>query len=868
MRKIKLYASVALATLLAACSNDDFISSQPAQTDETRPMAQVALTFDENGPSTRLAWEQPEGQGWQWTFTDGDKIGALLMDDWNQTGYEITDFTFIDYVHTNYPFTRQTVNGVTSWNTPEDAAVCAGNYFFYFPYDKTFTYRGLVGWSVDPVQKNYNEETGEYDYWQAVKDNQKYLGYSFVEPTNTGISTVNFDFVPLFATPAFDITNLTGMALQIERLVIRDGSNSEQGSIDLGASSKLLATSIMLAPKTGNFMEVAPEWENNDYAWHTSQMWQHAQRYTNVDFAYPSAKEMKITPTGKVLSFNGEVTDREATYQYTAEFGDNYIVGAGEHIRAILVMPGGEYSDEGQIFEALLYVKNPNNGDRYVVRIGLGDPQTAGGTNTSAWDDVASAGAENFLKPGIISKYQAYFDAAALQSYNITDFKVTNSEELLWLLEEAAENGLTKLNVTTMGNKVEMTEAVYNELAAHPNYRLYINGAITLPEGCKEDGINFLNFDDSNIKTILTIDSKQVSTKDLTNCEITVTENGELDTKTNDVAIEALITNNGVVVASDVKGDVTNNGTFTADTVDGTVTNNGELVITESVTTVSSNGTATTAGQLGDFTNYDGGMWIVNGDLTINNSVNNDQGATMIVNDDVTVETTSNVKLFTNNGTINNYGTINKLFINYGTVNNGSADDKEATLYVDNNAGAGIINTYGDIEAISNNVGYINVLEGTAYIKFTAYSDGSGYIENTLHGDIRNIGNQHVIYTATTQDFETVLSEMKTYGKYTDLVIAGEYLLKNNTKVSQSTTSATVNNITIAANAKVDIDYNATVQLGGEYISLTNEGLLNINHGAALTAGAVTNNGQIKKNNHATFTYTDLTGTAVEKFDE
>ena len=150
MRKVKLYASVALATLLAACSNDDFISNQSAQTDEARPTAKVALTFDENGPSTRLAWEKPADEGWQWVFADGDKIGALLMDDWNMTGQNPSDFTFTDYAHTNYPFIRKTENGVTTWNTPEDAAVQMGNYFFYFPYDKTFTGRGQVGWSVNP----------------------------------------------------------------------------------------------------------------------------------------------------------------------------------------------------------------------------------------------------------------------------------------------------------------------------------------------------------------------------------------------------------------------------------------------------------------------------------------------------------------------------------------------------------------------------------------------------------------------------------------------------------------------------------------------------------------------------------------------
>lgn len=152
MRKCKIYASVALAALLAACSNEDFISNEQQVSDLGRPTTKVALTFDEDAV-TRMDFLKPDGEGWQWVFEDGDKIGALLMDEWNKQGCGIDNFTITDYVHTNYPFIRQTVNGNTTWNTPEDAAVSEGNYFFYFPYDKTFTHRGLVGWSVNPDQK-------------------------------------------------------------------------------------------------------------------------------------------------------------------------------------------------------------------------------------------------------------------------------------------------------------------------------------------------------------------------------------------------------------------------------------------------------------------------------------------------------------------------------------------------------------------------------------------------------------------------------------------------------------------------------------------------------------------------------------------
>lgn len=884
MRKTKLYASVALAALLAGCSNEDLVTNNPVvTTGEDRPTANVVLSLNEgNMPDTRLAFEKPEGEGWQWTFKDGDKIGALLMDDWDQTGgHEVTDFTFTDYVHTNYPFIRKTENGETTWSTPEDAAVSAGNYFFYFPYDKTFTYRGFVGWSVNPEQRNYDPETGKHYPFQAVKDNQKWLGYHFVPATDKGVNRINFDFVPLFAMPVFDITNMA-MDLQIERMVIRDGSNSTNEEINLGTSSKLLATSMMLAPATGNFMEVALEWEEKDFEWHTSKMWWHAQRYTNAEFDYPSKDDMAITPASDVLSFNGEVTDREATYQYSVDFGSNYIVKQGDHIQAMLVMPGGVYSDEKQLFEALIYVKNPNNGDRYVVRIGLGTPQTQGDTNTSAWDDIISAGTENFLKPGNnISKFQAQFDAGSLQSYAITDWKVTSSDELLWVLEEAAETGLTGLTVTTMGNKVAMTEEVYNALKAHPNYRLYINGAITLPEDCAEDGINYLNFDNPNIETLLTIAGKQVANKELDNCDIVVTETGTLDSKTNNVKVTVgTITNYGevvadVVVANDTDNDkgVLNYGTFTADEVNGNVWNYAALVIKEKVTTVHNQeqATAETAGVLWNFSNTAKATWFVRGDQTVNNSINN-QG-TIQVDNDVKVTTDGKWELFNNEGTIINLGEIDRVSKNYGTIYNGNESDTEATLRLGTNNQGGEVYNFGHIYDLAENNGTIYMKAGTAKIEFRSPSNGNGDIENTVHGDIKNIdgSNQNIIFTAYGQDFKEVLATMLKYGYYTELVIASNYTMQDGTAISTSTAGANMKMITVAQNAIVDIAEEATVQFGGASISLTNYGLINIHHAATLTAGAVNNvanEGNIKKNQNATFTYNSFTGDPVEDLEK
>lgn len=795
MKKCKLYASVAFAALLAACSNEDFVGNEQSASNQGRPMTKIALTFDE-GTDTRLNWDKPDGEGWQWTFQDGDKIGALLMDEWDKEGCGIEHFNLTDYVHTNYPFIRQTVNGETTWNTPEDAAVSEGNYFFYFPYDKTFTHRGLVGWSVNPDQKNYNEETGEYYAMQAIKDNQKWLGYKFVEHTTDGVNKVSFDFVPLFATPKFVFENMSSLDLQIERLVIRDNSNKSNNNIDPAGQAKLLATSMMLAPETGEFDKVNKSWEGEGFESHTALMWDHAQRYINNNYNYPTdgdGKSMSIEPTSTVYTLNGVPADREATYEYTVDFGEKYIVKNGDDVVARLVMPGGLYQNGNVVFEALLYVKNPNNEKRYVVRVDLGNPQTQGATQGSKWDDIIGDKANHFLRPGLMAVFNTSFDAAALQSYAVTDFKVATTGELRWLLEESVKNtGAKDLIVTTFGKRVELNKEIAALLKENPQLRLSINGDITIAEDAPEDAINLLYFYNPNINTGLHIAGTQVAniwkwtdsgtnmsgtSGVLGNCTIDVLVGGSLDTKKNNVEIEAGVENAGVVVAGKVTGVIENkNGAeFTADDVIGDVTNEGKLYILNKVT-----GNVENTGETEIANGDDSGNTITNdGNMTLNGAkykgkvINN---GTMTIAKDSEFDY-ENSQMTVNKQALNNHGTLNinanaestglqRRFYNDGTViiadgvlvdfsyirnyNHGNVSVGENAIMISKTNKSGqvendsesLIENAGVVHNIKND-GRIVVLNGTSVTNVT---EGEGEIDNTLMGGVTYNDNQTCVY--------------------------------------------------------------------------------------------------------------------------
>ena len=646
MRKKILFAGVALTTLFAACSNEEIFNEQVVVGQENRPMTEVALSFNEENVSlgldaeTRSYFGVADG-GYQWIFEDEDRIGGLLMDEWNGKGCGIENFTLTDYVHTNYAFIRETgADGKTKWVTPENAPVCEGNYFFYFPYNDTFTHRGHVAWHVNPRQNNY-DDNGNYWPMQAIKDNQKWIGYKWVGHDLEGkVNKVNFDFVPLFAMPAFDIINKAG-DLKVDSLVVRVTSNRSNNQIDLNGTHDLMATTMVLAPSSRGFDQVNQIWEgekdaNNNwvpktYAWHQSQMWYHAQAYT--DFGYDESYKHPVADPdyykydkdaeGKNLSSfrwkvgtkpvfpinkaDNEIKDymMRPTYEYTAVF-KNYKVKQFGHIQAMLVMPAGIYAyGQDETFEALLYVTS-EEGDEYVVRIDLGKPQTQGGTNNSAHDDVNSAAANKFLKAGQITKFTADFDASAMQSYNITDFKVTDSDNLKWVVEKAidsnkGDNGIYDLNITTTGKRTKLTSDIEKLLNERPNVRLHINGEITIDEGTTENAINLLWFNNPNMKTKLNILNKQVKKvakvvdpttglvadyDKLNNCStITIEEGGELNTTA--VTVEAItVINKGIFTATDVIAEnMVNSGDATAEEIDVTsssdeaLKNTGKLVV-------------------------------------------------------------------------------------------------------------------------------------------------------------------------------------------------------------------------------------------------------------------------------------------------
>ncbi len=651
MKKAKMLMSAsALAMVFAACSNEFDVQNQPSSNLANRPSAgKVIITPQVVGDAdTRADWVSG---GWEWEAND--RFGAMLMDDWNQTNEghtTIADYTFTDYIHTNYPFS--TTDGVT-WSTPEDAALCEGNYFFVYPYDKTYKMRGHVGFGVNNHQ---TQEVG--DPTSVVRDNQKYLGYAFIEATQNDVNNVDVQFHPLFANPKFKLQNVSGMPLRLIKLVIR---THQYGKAE---QPLLMADSVVLAPLSKNFAESAAEYPSMSLGAkgeQTEYLFSHATLVQNGFYAqYP-------VEGGKI-----ETTEEDGVFEYTVDFDKDYIVPAGEFFRVSAVMPAGEYGS----FDVFAFIEEQNS-EKTTGVVKFAD------TDKSRWSglDTQQGAQITLLAPGKTQVFSASFDAEAIKNLGMKDFTVVNSEDLAWIIDLKAKHGGNDLvTVKTLGSEVEMTKEVYDLISAcnRKNIKWQIDGAIVIPADAAADAIDQLTTG-TTANTVIINNGKQVLSKDLYNCD--VINNGTIEEAEGkeiyiggDVVVQAgkvtvteventLIVLEGAEADVDyVGGSVENSGALTAKTIEGNLNNGGMAVV---------------GNVKGAVTNT--------GDLAINNI----EG------------TLSNFSHLTAMG-----GTLSGMVL----INNGTIDIEEETVIptlIDNKSG--VINVNANSQISGENYGTINV---------------------------------------------------------------------------------------------------------------------------------------------------------------
>ena len=298
--------TTALLSLFAACTNDDFISiEQGIQSGDAamRPSVNVTLNVEEGGDAdTRLAF----GTKYEWEV--GDTIGALLMDvmasdvrpnddleAWQERPW-VTRYELVDYVKTDYPFTRQD-NGTWTTNTK----MLEGNYFFAYPFASYKGNREAVHSIGEQVQ---NGRDGRSSY----ADNQFFVGYGRIFAGTEGNDVLNstVEMTPVLGAIGITIESVAEKDFTVEKIVLT--SPDFRTLIKLDPTQAKYVGEEVEADPTYNLNNdlLKGKWGGKDWGWTTNgnTYFNYANYEGNFEDEYGDGNNTWVNNTAKSENYD------------------------------------------------------------------------------------------------------------------------------------------------------------------------------------------------------------------------------------------------------------------------------------------------------------------------------------------------------------------------------------------------------------------------------------------------------------------------------------------------------------------------------------------------------------------------------------
>lgn len=523
-------SAIALPLFFTACTQDEFVSGENSSNPALANRKTVEnVTINMSEPDTRMVFDG----GYQWELND--QFGACLMDEYadiNNLGTWWEDFTLVDYIQTNYPFTRQENKKWTS-----EAVMQEGNYFFYYPYNYNF------GGKRTPIRLTVPTEqyVADGESASSVLDNQLFVGYApILAEEGKESESLSLKMQPLLAFPAFNLKNVGTGSLTVYRIAF-------------AADNKTWPTVYEIKPASGGFANSTFEGLNDD------------------------DQRAEIQKT--VSSVNGKETSR-----VTVTFGEEGIeLSSQEAMWAYIMLPPSANLDDPKLY---IYT------DAGLGIADLSEAHTDAGTNVGATNITNDRALTDFDYNDGAAVYITFDNTAMDQPFNMG---VNNTTDLENLVYWSRNNTSASLEATVVGDQVEISKNVYDMLADNNNLILTVTCAspgsatVTIPADAPANALDRVKFENVNIVNEATVTlSGNVGGNQLTNnASITlngnnyslnnaIVNNGNLtfqsaNGQTMTVALNnnQVITNNAagtIVVATDVNvpsEGISNNGTLT-----------------------------------------------------------------------------------------------------------------------------------------------------------------------------------------------------------------------------------------------------------------------------------------------------------------
>lgn len=726
MKTKHLLWALALPAVFAACQSDEFESTmQENNALLNRPMAgDVKIDFGFGEATTRLDQN--------FKFELGDEIGATLMDEYKADGisgdaiYNVFSgnwYKFVDYIQTNYRYTN-TENGWENSNL-----LCAGNYFFYYPYTPTLNARKAFENYLNPNQvlKANTREAGR----EMVNDNQMYVGYSLVEGATEGSTSVlNVEMQPVFAFPLFTL-ECKDSEVTIQKIALQ--------YIESGKEIPLKA---VVAPASASATAPTTNVGGSDF----------------IDYAKDPVAAVSVTKEEGDLNPDAVTSTR----QIQVTFPEGTVTKNGQLVNAYMVIPEGNYTGSNAV-QLLIYT------DRGLVTADLSaahENATGSGAQYNVTNDVAMGEVYGDIEKMDGKKYRVInikFDEVAITKPQ--DFTATSTEDLdTYIKWFASIGGNATLKVKSTSKDVTLTKAACEILNANSLIDVTIKGDITIAADAPANAYNLVTFsgDDIDGNDGQTVYNKATleGIGNITTSGLTIVNEGSM-TLTGANYANIKLQNKGVM---NINGKANQTTTIT-------LTANNTDFVNEAAGTLNINALFA----LGD--NYGIGNY---GTVNINNNTEakienlfkaNPDASNLYHAGTINVKAGATWKLMGTNayskGTINNYGKIE--------VPSDATYNNDINQTYTNAAGKSAkfvcsIYNYGSISNITNN-GNVEMMNADASYSTVSIAGGNanGYVNNT-------VCNNKITACAT----ETIYCEVSEPKTFTEV---NEFIAKSNSSL-------------------------------------------------------------------------------------
>lgn len=458
-----LLMAMAVPTAFAACSQDEFVNENQ-KLDANRPVVGAISLNLEDAAQTRWTW----GAGTGFTFDNNDYIGACLMD--KVANLEAADwaskYTIVNTISTNYKY------GYKDGWTNNDAIMSEGNYFFYLPYNNKLKSRAGLSYSIPTEQFAYDEEatTAAKDESRSWKKNQMFIGYDDIKE---GDAQAVPNMVELHAKPRFTVKYTGTGSTVVERIVMRDNTGK------FAVKGTLKPTGAV----SGDYNPIEGVGAPETYKVASANLAVAFAAYNKALAEYELKEgESFVNPlVGNETTFT-EVKDAEKEAALSLNF-----VPAKE-VSALMVVPAGTHTLTNLEFD--IYT---NKGLVSLTNLADKLEEPANGTELT----YSNIGKLATIKAGQGVKADAvtinFGDKDVKQPESVTVSTTAQLESIIrWYTD------ITKdLTVTVVGDKVELSEIVYNTIKGNENLDVKFvgNGTLTIPVDAESDALTLINME-------------------------------------------------------------------------------------------------------------------------------------------------------------------------------------------------------------------------------------------------------------------------------------------------------------------------------------------------------------------------------------